>query len=599
MNFNNFTSRSALTPSASEFIPSSGNNQTPNLNVDYDQMSSMSGMNLSASSWVPSSGNNNNFNNNIDQNTMNNRALSFNKINNHNINNNNYPPTGRIASSTFTPPFDPSSDPYHAINEFENSGSMPSDFMDLDYAALALPVTLPSPPKRSLQTVGLPEPIRQHFQSLDIQALKQMSPEDPRYKEIPMRFHSAHPLDIVSAANRGGGGSFGYPSSVYKVIDRADSQIYVLRRFDPMRNIPQVVVANALKKWSEVRHPNIVSLYSISIDRALFFAYSYYPAAVTLKQRFVDNNNNRSVVSEALLWRILVQLLSAIKSIHQRNMAVRVIDPIHVLMTSGTNVRINCVGVPDVLEFESRKNVLEMMQEDLIRLGRLMLTIITRTIVSGKNAEEALIMMKQHYGPELQRVVVALLHGKSSAAQISSMILDRIFDELETANASCDALHSNLRNEYENGRLLRMLMKLGFMNERPENPLSPQWSETGDRYVLKLFRDYVFHQCSGEIGGPVIDAGHVISVLNKVDVGDTEELLLSSRDGKDLLVVTYADVKRCVESSFMDLLHQEETSKMITTSNGSGSGDFNNNYQNNQSQQQYYNNNSFNGNSYS
>jgi PAB-dependent poly(A)-specific ribonuclease subunit 3 len=37
---------------------------------------------------------------------------------------------------------------------------------------------------------------------------------------------------------------------------------------------------------------------------------------------------------------------------------------------------------------------------------------------------------------------------------------------------------------------------------------------------------------------------HVLSSLNKLDAGDSEEILLSSRDGKDLLVVTFADVRR-------------------------------------------------------
>jgi PAB-dependent poly(A)-specific ribonuclease subunit 3 len=41
------------------------------------------------------------------------------------------------------------------------------------------------------------------------------------------------------------------------------------------------------------------------------------------------------------------------------------------------------------------------------------------------------------------------------------------------------------------------------------------WSETGDRYLLKLFRDYVFHQVS-EKGEPIIDIAHVLSCLNKV-----------------------------------------------------------------------------------
>jgi PAB-dependent poly(A)-specific ribonuclease subunit 3 len=41
------------------------------------------------------------------------------------------------------------------------------------------------------------------------------------------------------------------------------------------------------------------------------------------------------------------------------------------------------------------------------------------------------------------------------------------------------------------------------------------WAETSDRYLLKLFRDYVFHQVS-EQGEPIIDLSHVLSCLNKV-----------------------------------------------------------------------------------
>ena len=47
-------------------------------------------------------------------------------------------------------------------------------------------------------------------------------------------------------------------------------------------------------------------------------------------------------------------------------------------------------------------------------------------------------------------------------------------------------------------------------------------------------------------GLPILDAGHVLTALNKLDAGDPEEILLSSRDGKDLLVVSYADVQRYV-----------------------------------------------------
>lgn len=43
----------------------------------------------------------------------------------------------------------------------------------------------------------------------------------------------------------------------------------------------------------------------------------------------------------------------------------------------------------------------------------------------------------------------------------------------------------------------------------------PRWSESGDRYIIKLFRDMVFHQVD-ESNLPVLDLSHVLTCLNKV-----------------------------------------------------------------------------------
>jgi PAB-dependent poly(A)-specific ribonuclease subunit 3 len=52
--------------------------------------------------------------------------------------------------------------------------------------------------------------------------------------------------------------------------------------------------------------------------------------------------------------------------------------------------------------------------------------------------------------------------------------------------------------------------------------MDPSWSETGDRYLIKLFRDYVFHQVD-ESGKPVIDMVHVLTCLNKVSLNKGEK----------------------------------------------------------------------------
>ena len=96
---------------------------------------------------------------------------------------------------------------------------------------------------------------------------------------------------------------------------------------------------------------------------------------------------------------------------------------------------------------------------------------------------------------------------------------------------------------------MRLLAKFGFIDERPEFARDPRWSETGDRYIVKLFRDYVFHQVD-EMGRPVVNITHVLACLNKLDAGTDERIMLVSRDEQSCLVVSYREVKACIDSAF-------------------------------------------------
>merc|ERR1712072_551669 len=109
-------------------------------------------------------------------------------------------------------------------------------------------------------------------------------------------------------------------------------------------------------------------------------------------------------------------------------------------------------------------------------------------------------------------------------------------------------VESECYSELENGRLFRLIVKLGFVNERPEFLRDHAWSETGDRYILKLFRDYVFHQVDEE-GRPVMEWAHVVETLNKLDIGSDEQIMLVSRNEADLLVVSYRDLRECLEKA--------------------------------------------------
>ena len=55
-------------------------------------------------------------------------------------------------------------------------------------------------------------------------------------------------------------------------------------------------------------------------------------------------------------------------------------------------------------------------------------------------------------------------------------------------------------------------------------------------------------------GRPVLDLGHVLACLNKLDAGTEERVMLVSRDEQSVLVVSYRDVRRCVEAAFACVL---------------------------------------------
>lgn len=168
--------------------------------------------------------------------------------------------------------------------------------------------------------------------------------------------------------------------------------------------------------------------------------------------------------------------------------------------------------------------------------------------------------------------------------EVAHMILPHVLQELDQSQLDEDTYEEELAREIENARLVRLLLQLGFINERPEfvflfffdifnlslslslfHPFSylflllfgrygvdPNWAETGDRYPLKLFRDYVFHQVDAN-GRPVLDVAHVLECLNKLDAGSLERILLVSRDEQSCLVLSYRELKRCMEVALQEL----------------------------------------------
>lgn len=329
----------------------------------------------------------------------------------------------------------------------------------------------------------------------------------------------------------------------------------------------------SVKLWKRITNGSMVTILDCFTTRAfgdssLVFVTDYHPLSKTIaEQHFTSFYNPRQrsaqpLIPEQVLWGYLVQLASALKAIHSTGLAARLISPTKVIVTNKNRVRLNCCGILDVVQPAQGSTLAAQQQDDLHQVGRLMLALATNN-PNAVSSAKSLEAVSRAYSEQFKSTILALLES-SPANEISKdintfmvSIADQAFTVFDNTLHYEDTITSDLYRELESSRLVRLMTKLGFINERPEysdmGQNAAQWSETGERYYLKLFRDYVFHQVNAD-GRPVVDLGHVLTCLNKLDAGSDEKITLTSRDEQNVFVVSYKEVKRTMESAFQELL---------------------------------------------
>ncbi|KAJ4464815.1 hypothetical protein C8R41DRAFT_859292 [Lentinula lateritia] len=414
-------------------------------------------------------------------------------------------------------------------------------------------------------------------------------------------YHTFVPIDTVSSSERKK--FFNLDSVVYRAINSTDGIPYVLRRIENFRLMQQAAF-NAIEAWSQIRHPNIVTVHEAFTtrtfnDSSLVVVYSYYPNAQTLFEahmkstpsalpQHILNGGGRvllgqshslpqlsqygpmlpshfassislhqlqaSGIPERVLWSYIVQIASAIKRVHEAGLAVRTIDATKILLTGKNRVRIGSCAVWDVLTYDQHLDMVALQHDDLQQFGRLIFALCCNNLqaTTNGNFQKSLEIISKTYSHDVKNIALFLIsknHPHKNISTVFEMISGRLLTEFDDAFEGMDRLENEMLSELENARLVRLLCKFGFINERPEFARDSRWSETGDRYIIKLFRDYVFHQID-ERGNPVTNMSHVLTCLNKLDAGTEEKIMLVARDEQSCLVVSYKDIKACVEAAF-------------------------------------------------
>lgn len=150
------------------------------------------------------------------------------------------------------------------------------------------------------------------------------------------------------------------------------------------------------------------------------------------------------------------------------------------LLTAGCfSVRINCCSIFDVLTYDPNANQQQGRQtqqsEDLFDLGRLLVSLAcnSMTTVTQQNVSKSIEQISRTYSSEFKKLVVWLLakptqQTQKTAEELTRLLAAHMADEIDSALNYSDLLDSALTKELENARLVRLLCKFGFINERPE-----------------------------------------------------------------------------------------------------------------------------------
>jgi len=424
-------------------------------------------------------------------------------------------------------------------------------------------------------------------------------------------FTNLCPLEPPAVSPMHKSSTFGYVTTVYKAVNVKTGQHMCLRRIHGYRLV-NTKCMSLVDQWKKMAHSNLVSLRQVFTsksfgDHSMVFVYDFYPGAETLMSKHFNNSvglgvggggmindmsqgafngdghnsssrpysqqkNNmlrqQAVMSsgllpEAIIWNYIIQLTSALRCIHGAGLACRTLDPTKILVINKTRVLLNCVGIFDVLTFDpNSSNPVTAMavyqQEDLVSLGRIALALACNSFmaIQRENLQASMEVVTSTYSSDLRNLIMYLLTNPQRVKTVNDlmpMIGARFYTALDSAQQRNDALEVELAKDIESARLFKLLAKLSTVVDRAEFHMDTSWAETGDRYMLKLFRDYVFHQVM-EDGRPFLDMSHVIANLNKLDTGVPDQICLMSRDEQNVLVVSYAELKNCLEQSYGDIL---------------------------------------------
>lgn len=439
-------------------------------------------------------------------------------------------------------------------------------------------LSIPLPPhETNVNLMFIPNDLREYLQRKNEATLQTL----PR-SNLPDHINAYHSLVPIDTTFDKGSKVWGVANLIFKLFSNIDGNPYALRKID---NSSLIRIVNespfkTVKKWKSIKNSNIVQLQEAFTSMAfgegsaqLMVTYDYYPNSSTLAEQHITRKLGSKLepITEDILWNYIIQITNALISIHDKGLAARSsLDISKIIVTNKNRIRLSSVGIDDILYHDEdeikisqvglSEHISILQRADIQRFGKLILELVTAAKSFSKNSpiDDIISSLKisNAYSLDFLKVLEMLNYQtetfdlrKFSEKYLNSKMLE-VINNLQDLN---DYIESQFSGELENARLFRLLTKINFIIDRPEQSKKFEYSDSGNKYIIKLFRDYIFCQYD-EFGKSIVDLSKVLINLNKLDAGIEEKILLVSRDEKTCIIVSYKEVRDIIESIFRGII---------------------------------------------